>query len=257
MTSDKAQKRAIRARMAKTGERYTTARRYLLDLHRDDPTLDDAAAAPAPSVALDPAATPAEPLPGATAEPPLPPRVAEPDMGDAAIRRGTGKGWDEWFVLLDAWGAAERPHPEIARHLQEAHALGGWWAQGVTVGYERARGLRAVHQRPDGFSVSASKTFPVAAERLYAAFVDEARRDAWLEPGTLRLRTAQPGRSARFDVLVDGTRLHVNLVARAPAKSAAQLQHERLPSAESVEERRAFWKERLARLGALLTETTP
>ena len=34
MTKDKAQKRAIRARMDKTGERYTTARHSMLDLHR-------------------------------------------------------------------------------------------------------------------------------------------------------------------------------------------------------------------------------
>ena len=33
MTKDKAQKQAVRARMAKTGERYSTARHYLLDLH--------------------------------------------------------------------------------------------------------------------------------------------------------------------------------------------------------------------------------
>ena len=36
MTKDNAQKQAIRARMAKTGERYTTARHYLLDLHRPE-----------------------------------------------------------------------------------------------------------------------------------------------------------------------------------------------------------------------------
>lgn len=33
MTQDKAEKAAIRARMAQTGERYTTARHYLLDQH--------------------------------------------------------------------------------------------------------------------------------------------------------------------------------------------------------------------------------
>ena len=36
MTKDKAQKQAVRTRMAKTGERYTTARHYLLDLHRPE-----------------------------------------------------------------------------------------------------------------------------------------------------------------------------------------------------------------------------
>ena len=35
MTTNKAQKRAIRARMDKTGEAYTTARHYLLDLHHE------------------------------------------------------------------------------------------------------------------------------------------------------------------------------------------------------------------------------
>ena len=173
-------------------------------------------------------------------------------MSDEAVRRGTGKTWDEWLVLLDSWGAAERTHPEIARHLAEAHGLDGWWAQGVTVGYERARGMRAVHQRPDGFSVNASKTFPVPVGRLFAAFVEEEVRDGWLEPGTLRLRTAQPVRSARFDVLANGTRLAVNFAAKGEAKASAQLQHEKLPTAEDVETWRDFWKARLDRLAVAL-----
>ena len=28
---------------------------------------------------------------------------------DEAIRQQTGRGWEEWFDLLDEWGAAERP----------------------------------------------------------------------------------------------------------------------------------------------------
>ena len=234
MTKDKARKRAIRARMAKTGERYAAARHYHLDQHL-----------------LPPTETPAEPEP-APAE--LPPRAAKPGMSDAAIARGTGKTWDEWLGLLDAWGAAGRTHPEIARHLADEHGLSGWWAQSVTVGYERARGRRAVHERPDGFSVNASKTFPVPVARLFAAFVEEGARDEWLEPETLRIRTTQPHRSARFDVLGDGTRLHVYITAKGETKATAQLQHEKLPAEEDVETRRAFWKERLDRLAAALAE---
>ena len=85
MTKNKAQKRAVRARMVKTGERYTTARHYHLDLHRQQ-------SSPPPDAGTEP-----EPRPAA-----LPPCVAEPGMSDAAVRRGTGKTWDEWFVLLDA-----------------------------------------------------------------------------------------------------------------------------------------------------------
>jgi hypothetical protein len=63
----------------------------------------------------------------------LPPRVAEPGMSDEAIKKGSGKSWDEWFALLDAWGAMEKTHTEIARHISEELEVDGRWAQGVTV----------------------------------------------------------------------------------------------------------------------------
>ena len=185
----------------------------------------------------------------------LSPRAANPGMSDEAIQRGTGKTWDEWFAVLDAWGGTEQPHAEIARYLHDQHGVEGWWAQGVTVGYERARGMRVRHQQSDGFSVSASKTFPVAVEQVFAAFVDEASRDGWLEPGTLRLRTSQPRRSARFDVLLPGatdTILGVYFTEKSETKASAALQHSKLPDADAIEPWRAFWKERLARLANYL-----
>ena len=66
-------------------------------------------------------------------------------------------------------------HTEIARHVYETYSIDGWWAQSVTVGYERARGMRALHERPDGFSGNAGKTFPVPVERLFAACVEPGR----------------------------------------------------------------------------------
>lgn len=91
MTTDKAQKQAIRARMAKTGERYTTARHFHL--------------------ASDQAPV-SEPLPETIGPRP---RVAEPGMSDTAIQRGSGRSWDEWFRILDAWGAETKTHRDIAR----------------------------------------------------------------------------------------------------------------------------------------------
>src|SRR5215216_1002427 len=99
MTKDKAQKQAVRARMAKTGERYTTARLYLLDLHRTEQDESDAGIPETVSPSLP--KTVAEPPPMtlrpvlSAAESALPPRVADPGMSDAAILRGTGKSWDE------------------------------------------------------------------------------------------------------------------------------------------------------------------
>lgn len=243
MTRDKAEKAAVRARMAKTGERYTTARHYLLDQHLNAKSNSEA---PVSDEQDEQAVTPKSPV-----EAKLPPRVANPGMSDEAIQRGTGKTWDEWFGLLDAWSGTDQGHTEIARYVHDTHGVEGWWAQGVAVGYERARGMRVRHQQPDGFSVSASKTFPVSVERVFAAFVDDGLRDGWLEPGALRLRTAQPHRSARFEVLLsgaDGTRLEVYFTAKSETKASAAVQHSKLPDAESIEPWRAFWKERLVRL---------
>jgi uncharacterized protein YndB with AHSA1/START domain len=261
MTRDKAQKQAARARMAKTGERYTTARHYLLDLHRYPSPENGAeqALANEPAAAPEVAAVADSPLaaPGAAEDssgvPALPPRVAEPGMSDEAIQRGTGKGWDEWFALLDAWSGTNHNHTEIARHVHETYGIDGWWAQGVTVGYERARGMRARHERPDGFSMNASKTFSVPLARLFAAFVAEEQRAHWLEGVELRTRTSQESKSARFDVLPGDTRLAAYFTARGEQKASVALQIERLPSVEELERWKAVWKEQLARLGAYLS----
>jgi hypothetical protein len=258
MTKDKAQKLAVRARMAKTGERYTTARLYLLDLHRTEQaeSVDGSPETVSPFLPE----TLAEPLPMtprpvlSAAESALPPRVAEPGMSDAAIQRATGKSWDEWFALLDAWQGTTHNHTEIARHVYETYGIDGWWAQSVTVGYERARGMRALHERPDGFSGNASKTFPVPVERLFAAFVEPDERERWLEGIELRNRTSQPNRSSRFDVLPEDRRLAVTFVAKGPHKSAAQLQQERLTDADDVARWKALWKERLVGLASYLAQ---
>ena len=211
MTEQKARKRAVRARMTKTGERYTAARRNVIDT----PT-----------------------------EPPLPPRVSEPLHSEETVRGATGKGWDEWFRILDAWGATERRHGEVAGYLREQHGVSSWWSQSVAVGYERARGLRAANQGVSGFHVSVSKTVPVPVDRLFREFVE----GAWLEPGTLTPRTTRPPRTARFDFRDGASRVVVGFEAKGDAKSTVAVLHERLSDAGAVEEMRAFWKERLTRL---------
>jgi Domain of unknown function (DUF4287) len=80
-------------------------------------------------------------------------------LGDEALTAATGRTWEAWFELLDAAGATEWKHPQIAAWLREAHAVPAWWCQTVTVGFEQARGMRLPGQRADGsFEVGASKT---------------------------------------------------------------------------------------------------
>jgi len=217
VTRQKSFKRLVRARMEKTGESYTAARATLLAAHE----------------------------PKATEGPALP-------MSDEAIRRRTGRGWEEWFDLLDEWGAAERPHREIARWVAAEHGIGGWSAQAVTVAYERARGLRAVGEHPEGFAITVSKTMAVPVERLYEAFVDESVRRRWLPEDELRERTASRPKSARFDWGDGETRVIVGFAAKGETKSTVALQHERLADAEEAERMKAFWRDRVAALKEML-----
>jgi hypothetical protein len=216
MTRDKAPKRATRARMAKTGESYTAARRHLLK--------------------------PKEEL-----------RIEDLGHTDEVVRENTGKGWREWLRILDAWEARERKHGEIARHLMEQHGVPGWWAQAVTVGYERARGMRAKYQRiSGGFTVSVSKTFNVGVAKLYALFTDSRQRNTWLERGTLKVRTTQKNKTARFDYEGGPTRVIAYFEPKGQARTTVTVEHQRLPEAAWVEKMRAVWKERLAEMAKTL-----
>jgi Domain of unknown function (DUF4287) len=172
---------------------------------------------------------------------------------DETVQRKTGHGWDHWLAVLDEWGAAERKHGEIAAWLMARHGVDSWWAQTITVTYERERGLRAPGSGRDGlFEATASKTVAVPVERLFEAFVDPAVRERWLPGAALRERTSQPGRSARFDWEDGSTRVVVGFESKGDAKSMAALIHERLPDAAAAERSKSYWRERLVALKQLL-----
>jgi uncharacterized protein YndB with AHSA1/START domain len=171
----------------------------------------------------------------------------------SGVRRATGRDRDEWFALLDAWGAGGRPYREIADWLMDEHGVSRWWAQKLIVEYEEARGLRPPGVRSDGtFEVSASKTVAVPIERLFEAFVSTDERKKWLSDGKMSLRASQPDRSARFDWDNGTTQVNVEFIDKGPSKSAVAVAHRRLADADEAASTKAMWKERLAKLKSSL-----
>ncbi|HKA69670.1 MAG TPA: hypothetical protein VKG85_11185 [Actinomycetes bacterium] len=220
MTTHRSFKRLVRARMNKTGESYTAARAILLAA-KDSGRAD-------------------EPTPLLTS--------------DEAIRARTGRGWEEWFDALDQWGAAERPHRDIARWVAEQLGIQplSWAAQAITYSYERARGMRVVGERSDGFTITVSRTVAVPVDRLYEAFLDEPLRTRWLPDGELRERTATKPTSARFDWGDGGSRVHLVFVVKDEKKSMVALEHVRLSGAAEADRMKAFWRTRLSGLKSQL-----
>jgi hypothetical protein len=111
MPTNKNFKRLVRARMQKTGEAYTTARRQLLQGQQRQP-----------------------------ASPPQPDYAKLAGMTNATIEARTGRTWDQWVSVLDPVGAHDWPHGKITKYVHETYGVSDWWTQTVTVGYERIKG---------------------------------------------------------------------------------------------------------------------
>jgi hypothetical protein len=224
MTTQKSFKARIRARMRKTGESYATARRHLLTEVERTPV-----AAPAPDVAM------------------------TRKVSDSSLRQRTGRGWQEWFALLDAWGATGHSHTDTARWLMTEHRIDNWSAQSVTVGYQQARGMRVPGQQSSGaFAASVARTVAVPVDRLFKAFADEPVREEWLPGAELRVRTATASRSLRADWGDGGTRIAVGFTAKGDNKAEVAVLHEKLADGDAVADMKAYWRERLSTLKQLL-----
>lgn len=172
-------------------------------------------------------------------------------IGSQAVVRSTGRPREEWHELLDTAGATGWPHKRIAEWLVTEHAVDGWWAQSLTVGYEQARGMRQPGQRPDGtFDANVSRTVAAGVQDVSALVSDDARVAAWVGEGW-HVASSSPGKRARLES-DDGSRALIELTAVSAEKSRVAVQHMRLPDSEAVGEWKAFWKDALGRLVAQL-----
>jgi hypothetical protein len=262
MTRARALKSLVRARAAKTGERYTTARRHVLQsLGRSGTPADTPPSAPAPTlpVVLDTAA----PSRAAAAT-----TDARGSVTNARVLARTGHDLAYWFGVLDAFGAVERGHTASARHVSEDHGVDGWYAQGITVAYERARGLRAINQRMAGsYEVSASKVVAAEVPAIVATLTEPRRRARWSADadagliGALARALRAPASKGfvrkanghtRYRYAWDASTVEIDLEPKGDRRTSVVVRHLKLASANAVEERRAQWRAALAALAAAL-----
>jgi hypothetical protein len=247
MTRARALKTTIRARAARTGERYTTARRHVLGLVK--------AATPTPVPEQPPAA-------------PATTRTRTSGPSEEKFIKKTGHGFAHWFSVLDRFGAVEKGHTAAARHLYDDHGVDGWYAQGITVAYERARGVRAVNQRCDGaFEVSVSKVVSGDVPAIIEVLKNPRRRarlrstDAELLPALGK--ALDPAGSKGFVVRADGlgrfryawgpTTVQVYLTPKPGNKVSVVVTNMKLADVGMVEDRRAAWRALLDSLAAAVS----
>ncbi len=237
MTRARALKQVIRDRAAKTGERYTTARRHIL---RELNPKTTAASRCARLLPLHARRRP-------KAACPMPLRSRRP----ATISRiGSACSIDS--------ARSRKATPPSAKHLYEAHGVDGWYAQGITVAYERERGVRGMNQRCDGaFEVSASKVMNATTKQVVKAFSDARTRAKWINEAEATLADAlakgvadkkskgfvvRPDGQARFRYKWNDTIVQLYMIPKSKEKISVVVQHTKLPSGDSVELYRGQWK---------------
>ncbi len=206
MTTQESFKRRVRARMAKTGERYGAARRALIGPAR----LTDGRG-----------------------------WVSQPETSDEAVRAATGRGWDEWCAVIDEHPVREGGHTAIAEHVRSM-GIDAWWAQGVTVGYERIRGLRLPYQNHDGtFTANRTKTITVDAAALRAVLLDDTDRAVLFPAFDTALRSRPSSKNVRLSI-GDST-VEIALAPAAGERTKVSVAHSRLATADDVTIWKQFW----------------
>jgi hypothetical protein len=214
MTRNESFKRRIRERMTTTGERYVEARRVLIQqaAARDDRR-----------------------------------RVSEPEQTDAVIQDATGRSWDVWVALIEAWPGNRDGHAAVATWLQDEHEVPGWWAQTVTVGWERITGRRLPHQVADGtFTAGKSATIMVDTEVLRDLLLDEDGRDTLFPGMSPELRSRPTSKNVRIGL--GGGVAEIDIAPKGDGRARITVAHAKLTSPDDVTAWKQFWGDWLAAL---------
>jgi uncharacterized protein YndB with AHSA1/START domain len=175
-------------------------------------------------------------------------KTAEPRMSDTAVKAKTGKNWKEWFAILDKAGATKMSHQEIVKYLHTKQDVGPWWQQMVTVTYEQARGLRELHQKPEGYEISISRIIKAPVGKLFKSIANEKTRLTWLPETGLTVRNSTPNKIIRLSWVDGKSRVEFSLLSKADDKTQVVVTHRKLPEAKAAAKMKTYWGKALDRL---------
>ncbi len=198
-------------------------------------------------------------------------------VGDEAVQAATGRGWEQWFELLDDAGALQWSHKQMVAFLVQQGLDKPWWQQMVSSTYERVRGLKQVGETADaGFQVGVQRSLPIGAEALWELLLSPQGLGIWLgarelpcergqryqaEDGTVgQVRTFKPVQRLRLTwqppYLERHTTLQLTLSCPRNTRTRTTLRfhHERLLDREQRELMRTRWRAVLDKLAAVVRE---
>lgn len=178
----------------------------------------------------------------------------------AALENASGISWQAWLDHFESKGARELGHAEIARiaraFMPETMKSPDWWAQGATIAYEQAVGIRVPGQSSAGsFRVSASKTLAGDRDDLLERWITHVDGREHLNEATVsQVRRSRTEKRSFWRATLDGVGKVEVAVSAKPGdggKSLVAISHTDLPDEASIEPWRAFWRVSLDELAEL------
>jgi uncharacterized protein YdhG (YjbR/CyaY superfamily) len=173
-------------------------------------------------------------------------------LADEAVEKATGKGWNEWFTILKQKTDESFSHKEIAKLLMDQYQVDGWWAQSITVEYERHLGKRQIGQVEDGtFQTAVSKTLPGDLDQVFSLWLNTARDVKEFNSiplaGEPSISKTEKWRYWRVD-LADGSRVTITVGKKTDEKSILTFSNEKLKNQDAIEHWKAYWKDNIKRI---------
>ena len=169
-------------------------------------------------------------------------------ISNDAVKKRTGKNWQEWYKILNDAGARKMNHKDIATWIYYNKDVSGWWAQMITTNYEQAVKGRLKHEKPGGFEISKGKTVDVPISKLYSAWEEKLKRDKWLSKPNLKIRNATKKKSIRAIWVDEATVLNVYFYDKGKDKSQVSVQHIKLRDSKDAERMKKYWDTNLSKL---------
>lgn len=111
--------------------------------------------------------------------------------------------------------------------------MDSWWAQSVTVGWERITGRRLPHQRPDGtFSASKSASMAIDGAALRALLLDDEGRVDLFGGESIELRSRPTSNNVRLGMPLGTAEIAID--ERDDGRVRITVAHERLEEYDDV-----------------------
>lgn len=184
---------------------------------------------------------------------------------DEAVKKATGKTWDEWFKILDSADASKMPHKDIVLWLHEKDLIkkgkswssnrsfnAGWWAQSIVVGYEEKTGRRVFGAKTAGnYTVTVGKSMNGSVDDALKKWENLVKGKKEFNKvkvtGDSRISSTKDWRYWKVD-MEDGAKLMAGIGPKGDKQSAFSVTMDKLKGEKEVEAWRKYWKEFLKKL---------